>query len=69
MTKTVEIQGMMCMHCAARVKKALENLPEVAQAEVSFENGTAVLTLDRDVAEETVKKTVTDAGYTFVKLS
>ena len=63
MEKTMKIEGMMCGHCEARVKKALEALPEVDRADVSHEKGTAVLTLNAQVADELLKKTVEDQDY------
>ena len=63
MTKTIRIEGMMCMHCEATVKKALEKLDGVAEAKVSHEAGTAVVTLDGDVADETLKTAVEDKDY------
>ncbi len=63
MEKTLKIQGMMCMHCSGRVQKALEAVDGVASAAVSHETGTAVVTLTQNVADETLKKAVTDAGY------
>ena len=63
MTKTMKIEGMMCGHCEARVKKALEALPEVSAAEVSHEAGTAVVTLEDGVSDEVLKKTVEDQDY------
>ncbi len=63
MVKTMEIQGMMCMHCEARVKKVLEALPEVASAEVSHEAGTAVVTLSAPVEDAVLKKAVEDQDY------
>ena len=63
MKKTMKIEGMMCPHCSGRVKKCLEALAEVEAAEVSHENGTAVVTLNADVADDVLKKTVEDAGY------
>ena len=63
MVKTMKIEGMMCGHCEARVKKVLEALPEVEQAEVSHETGSAVVTLSAEVADETLKKTVEDQDY------
>ncbi len=63
MEKTMEIKGMMCGHCEARVKKALEALPEVAEAIVSHENGTAVVKLSAAVADDALKKAVTDQDY------
>ena len=64
MEKTLKIEGMMCGHCEARVKKALEALPEVEQAAVSHEAGTAVVTLKAEVSNDTLKKTVEDQDYT-----
>ena len=63
MEKTMKIEGMMCMHCEAHVKKALEALSEVDAAVVSHTEGTAVLTLNADVSDEVLKKTVEDQGY------
>jgi Cu2+-exporting ATPase len=63
MEKTMNIEGMMCGHCEARVKKALEALSEVDEAVVSHESGTAVLKLNADVADETLKKAVEDQDY------
>ncbi len=63
MEKTMEIKGMMCGHCEARVKKALEALPEVTEAIVSHENGTAVVKLSAAVADDVLKKAVTDQDY------
>ena len=60
---TMKIEGMMCGHCEARVKKALEALAQVESAEVSHENGTAVVTLSADVADEVLKKAVEDQDY------
>ena len=66
MEKTMKIEGMMCGHCSGRVKKVLEALPEVDEAIVSHENGTAILTLNAPVADELLKKTVEDQGYTVI---
>ncbi len=63
MTKTMKIEGMMCGHCEARVKKVLEALPQVDAAEVSHEAGTAVLTLSAEIDNEVLKKTVEDQDY------
>ena len=63
MTKTMKIEGMMCGHCEARVKKVLEALAEVDSAEVSHEAGRAVVTLNSDVQDEVLKKTVEDQDY------
>ena len=67
-TVTMEIEGMMCGHCEARVKKVLEALPEVAFAEVSFEKGTAVLTLSKEVSEDVLKRTVEEQDYKVKKI-
>ena len=63
MEKTMKIEGMMCGHCEARVKKALEALPQVAEAQVSHEKGTAVVSMETEVADEVLKKAVEDQGY------
>ncbi len=63
MKKTMKIEGMMCGHCEATVKKALEGLDGVASAEVSHETGTAVVELSTDVADDVLKKTVEDKDY------
>ena len=63
MKKTMKIEGMMCGHCEATVKKALEALDGVASAEVSHEAGTAVVELSADVADDVLKKTVEDKDY------
>ena len=64
MTKTMKIEGMMCGHCEAAVKKALETLEQVDTAEVSHEAGTAVVTLNSEISNEVLKKTVEDKDYT-----
>ena len=63
MTKTVRIEGMMCPHCEATVKKALEALDGVVSAEVSHEKGTAVVTLDKEVDNAAMTKAVEDKDY------
>ena len=63
MTKTIKIEGMMCGHCEATVKKALEALSQVDSAEVSHTAGTAVVTLNADVSDDVLKKTVEDRDY------
>lgn len=63
MTKTMKIQGMMCGHCEARVKKALEALPEVKEAVVSHTTGTAVVTLETAVSDQVLRKTIEDQAY------
>ena len=66
MEKTMKIEGMMCAHCEARVKKCLEALPQVDEAVVSHEQGTAVLRLNADVSDDVLKKAVEDQGYEVV---
>ena len=68
MEKTMEIRGMMCGHCEAAVKKALEALPQVDEAVVSHEKGTAVVKLNAEIADETLKKTVEDKDYQVVSV-
>ena len=63
MKKTLKVEGMMCGHCEARVKKALEALPEVDEAVVSHEAGTAIVTLNAEVADDVLKKAVEDQDY------
>ena len=63
MTKTMNIEGMMCGHCEARVKKALEALAGVESAEVSHEKGTAVISMSADVADDTLKEAVEAQDY------
>lgn len=63
MNKTMKIEGMMCGHCEAAVKKALEAIEGVDTAEVSHEKGTAVVTLNADVSDDTLKKVVEDKDY------
>ena len=64
--RTVKIEGMMCAHCEAHIKKALEALPGVHSALASHELGTAVIALDGPVAENEVRAAVTDAGYDYL---
>ena len=68
MKKTVKIEGMMCPHCEANVKKTLEALGNVASAEVSHKAGTAVLSLSGDVDDAVIKKAVEDKGYKVVSI-
>ena len=63
MTKTMKIEGMMCGHCEAAVKKALEALPQVTEAKVSHEAGTAILILSEEIADVVLTKTVEDKDY------
>ena len=62
----IKVEGMMCMHCEAHVKKALESIDGVETAVTSHENGTAVVTLSKEVELETLKKAIIDAGYTVI---
>ena len=68
MEKTMKIEGMMCGHCEARVKKVLEALPEVTEAVVSHTEGTAVVKLNAEISDEVLKKTVEDQDYTVVSV-
>ena len=63
MKKTLKVEGMMCGHCEARVKKALEALPEVDEAVVSHEAGTAIVTLNAEVADDVLKNAVETQDY------
>ena len=64
MEKTLEIKGMMCPHCEATVRTALEAMPQVQAAQVSHESGTAVVTLTGPVEDDVLRRTVEDKGYT-----
>ena len=68
MEKTMKIEGMMCGHCEARVKKVLEKLPEVDEAVVSHVEGTAVVKLNAEVDSEVLKQVVEDQDYTVVSV-
>ena len=68
MEKTLTIEGMMCTHCEARVKKALEALENVTQAQVSHEKGTAIVTLSADVPNDTLKQAVEAQDYPVTKI-
>ncbi|MGN1006761.1 MAG: heavy-metal-associated domain-containing protein, partial [Aristaeellaceae bacterium] len=63
MEKTMKIEGMMCGHCEARVKKTLEKIEGVAEAKVSHTAGTAIVTLSAPVADDVLKKAVEDQDY------
>lgn len=69
MTKTITIEGMMCGHCEATVKKALESLDGVDNATVSHEKGTAVVELSKDVPDEEMKKAIEDKDYKVKKIA
>ena len=68
MKKTMKIEGMMCMHCEARVKKVLEALDGVLEAEVSHEKGTAVVTLAGDISDDVLTQAVTAQDYTVISV-
>ena len=68
MTKTVKIEGMMCPHCEATVKKALEALDKVDSAEVSHEAGTAVISCSADVSDDVITKAVEDKDYKVISI-
>ena len=68
MEKTMKIEGMMCPHCQARVKKTLEALPQVAEAEVSWQEGTAIVTLRQKVDSEVLKKAVEEQDYQVISV-
>lgn len=66
MTKTIKIEGMMCPHCEANVKKTLEAFAQVDEAVASHEKGTAVLTLNADIEDSELKKAIEEQGYKFI---
>ena len=68
MEKTIKIEGMMCGHCEATVKKSLEALEGVDAADVSHEKGTAVVTMNQEVADDVLKKTVEDKDYKVLEI-
>ena len=69
MKKIIEIDGMSCAHCAARVKKELEKIEGVEAVEVSVEEKKAVVSLNTAVTEEELKAAIEEAGYKVVKIS
>ncbi len=68
MIKTIKIEGMMCTHCEASVKKTLEALLGVEKAEVSHENKSAIVTLNKDVADETLRASIEKEGYKVLEI-
>ena len=68
MVKTMTIEGMMCGHCEARVKKTLEAIEGVASAEVSHEKGIAIISLTKDIADELIIKAIEDKDYKVVSI-
>ena len=69
MKKTMKIEGMMCPHCEATVKKALEKIDGVASAEVSHEQGTAIVELDAEVDNAVLQQAVEDRDYKVLSIS
>ena len=65
-TKTLEIQGMMCGHCEKMVKRCLEKFPQISEAVVSHEAGTAVVTMSGDVPEDEIRQAIEKAGYEYI---
>ena len=68
MTKTMKIEGMMCGHCEARVKKTLEKIEGVAEAKVSHKEGTAIVTLNAEIADDVLRKAIEDQDYTVISI-
>lgn len=68
MEVTMKIEGMMCPHCEARVKKTLEKLPEVEEAVVSHVEGTAVVTLNAEVSNEVLKEALEAQDYPVIEI-
>ena len=62
MKRTIDIEGMMCQHCVAHVKKSLDNLEGVS-ADVNLEKNQAVVTLEKEVSDDVLKQAIVDAGY------
>ena len=69
MEKTITIEGMMCGHCETSVKKALEAVDGVIKADVSHEKGTAVITLEKDVADDVLIKAIEDKDFKVISIS
>lgn len=68
MTKTMIVEGMSCGHCTGRVQKALEEVEGVASVEMSLEEKSARIVLNKEVPEEELKNAVTEAGYEVVEI-
>ena len=68
MQKTLKIEGMMCGHCEAHVKKALEEIDGVTLAEVSHVSGTAQVTLEKPVLDDSLSRAVESAGYELISI-
>lgn len=69
MEKTIKIEGMMCPHCEARVKKVLEELEDVSSAIVSHTAGTAIITMTSPLSDDTLTKVITDNGYNVIEIN
>ena len=69
MTRTMKIEGMMCGHCEARVKKTLEAIEGVASAQVSHNDGSAIVTLSAPVSDETLKSAVEAQDYKVLSIN
>ena len=69
MEKLIKIEGMMCPHCEARVKKLLLETEGISEAEVSHTSGTAAIKLSSPVSDELITKIITDGGYTVTEIS
>ena len=69
MKKTLNIEGMMCPHCEARVKKILEETAGVTEAIVSHKEGTAIVSMSSPISDETLTKLITDNGYKVISIS
>lgn len=68
MTKTMKIEGMMCMHCVAHVKKALESVDGVKFVDVSLEDKSATVVCDDEIANDVLKNAITAAGYEVISI-
>lgn len=68
MEKTLKIDGMMCEHCEMHVKKALEALDGVKSADVSHKANTAVVTMEKEISDDILKKAVVDQGYQVIDI-
>ena len=69
METVIKVEGMMCPHCSGRVKKALEAIEGVIEADVSHERGDAIVTLEKKIADEVLANAVTEAGYKVLGVS
>ena len=67
MEKVIKVEGMMCMHCVAHVKEALESLKGVEKAEVSLDKNEAIITSQKEIKDKDIEKVISKAGYKVVK--